>query len=127
MILCEPGSKVGVVSPQALERMKQEVETEHSGRQINVESMQLNLSSFRSTKEFLDAFKAKNLPLHLLINNAGVAWLQQLSKEPMCTCLCAPLDLTLWQSATIVCRAVLCCCWPIVARPYCIVCLLMDD
>ena len=81
---------VGVVSPQAMERRKQEVETEHSGRQVNVESMQLDLSSFRSTKEFVDTFKAKNLPLHLLINNAGVAWLQQLSEEPMSICLCVP-------------------------------------
>ena len=73
--------------------MKQEVETEHSGQQINVDSMQLDLSSFRSTKEFVNTFKAKNLPLHLLINNAGVAWLQQLSEE-----LCPSVSAFHWIS-----------------------------
>lgn len=59
--------------------MKQEIQNEMSERSITVESMQLDLASFRSTRDCVDAFKAKNLPLHLLINNAGVAWLQQLS------------------------------------------------
>ena len=37
--------------------------------------MLLDLSSFRSTKDFTAAFKEKNIPLHILINNAGIAWL----------------------------------------------------
>ena len=39
-----------------------------------VEFMTLDLASFQSTKDFTVAFKEKNLPLHLLINNAGLAW-----------------------------------------------------
>jgi len=37
-----------------------------------VEFMELDLSSLRSIGDFATAFKAKNLPLHLLLNNAGV-------------------------------------------------------
>ena len=69
------------LTPQALERMKQEVQLEQAGRDIEVDSMQVDLSSFRSTRDFVDAFKARGLPLHLLINNAGLAWLPELSKE----------------------------------------------
>lgn len=61
--------------------MKGELEREAAGGQVTLETMQLDLASFRSTRECADAFKAKNLPLHLLINNAGVAWLQQLSMQ----------------------------------------------
>lgn len=42
--------------------------------------MSLDLASFRSTRAFVDAFKERNLPLHVLVNNAGVAWPQQLSE-----------------------------------------------
>lgn len=59
---------------QAIERMKEEVHQEHPEKQLAVEYMQLDLASFQSTKDFTIAFKEKNLPLHLLINNAGVAW-----------------------------------------------------
>lgn len=34
--------------------------------------MKLDLASLASIREFVDAFKAKNLPLHYLINNAAV-------------------------------------------------------
>jgi NAD(P)-dependent dehydrogenase (short-subunit alcohol dehydrogenase family) len=37
-----------------------------------VEFLQLDLLSLKSVTEFLTAFKAKGLPLHLLLNNAGV-------------------------------------------------------
>ncbi len=39
--------------------------------------MRLDLGSIQSTKDFVRAFKEKNLPLHIviLINNAGVAWI----------------------------------------------------
>ena len=67
--------------PQALERMKEEVQAEQAGQDIEVDSIQVDLSSFQSTRDFVDAFKAKGLPLHLLINNAGLAWLPELSKE----------------------------------------------
>ena len=55
--------------------MKAEIEAEADGqrrRELKVEGLQLDLGSFRSTRACADAFKAKNLPLHILINNAGV-------------------------------------------------------
>ena len=44
---------------------------ELSGNQ-NVEFLALDLSSLKSVAAFAEAFKAKNLPLHILLNNAGV-------------------------------------------------------
>ena len=35
--------------------------------------MKLDLASLESTKNFIENFKQKNLPLHLLICNAGIA------------------------------------------------------
>ena len=52
--------------------MKQEVSAVQPDKTINVEFMKLDLVSFKSTKDFVIAFKEKNLPLHLLINNAGI-------------------------------------------------------
>jgi retinol dehydrogenase-12 len=37
----------------------------------NIEFLPLDLISLQSVNDFAEAFKAKNLPLHLLINNAG--------------------------------------------------------
>jgi NAD(P)-dependent dehydrogenase (short-subunit alcohol dehydrogenase family) len=37
-----------------------------------VEFMQLDLASFKSVRAFAAAFKARKLPLHVLVNNAGV-------------------------------------------------------
>lgn len=42
------------------------------GKKLSVEWMLLELTSLQRTKEFAMAFKEKNLPLHVLINNAGV-------------------------------------------------------
>ncbi|KAJ8252696.1 hypothetical protein COCON_G00220080 [Conger conger] len=39
-----------------------------------VEAMILDLASLRSVKEFAEAFKAKNLALHILVCNAAVCW-----------------------------------------------------
>ncbi|KAG9416293.1 hypothetical protein AC1031_000688 [Aphanomyces cochlioides] len=39
----------------------------------NVEFMELDLASLKSVQAFTDAYKARNLPLHLLVNNAGIA------------------------------------------------------
>ena len=50
-------------------------------KQVVLEYMQLDLSSFQSTKAFILAFKERNLPLNILINNAGIAWVP-LSKYP---------------------------------------------
>lgn len=38
----------------------------------NVEAMQLDLNSFDSIRQFASDFAEKNLPLHVLINNAGI-------------------------------------------------------
>ena len=43
-------------------------------KDIKVEYLPLDLSSLQSTIEFVRIFKERNLPLHLLINNAGIAF-----------------------------------------------------
>ncbi len=48
---------------------------EYSEKDLKVEFMRLDLGSIQSTKDFVRAFKEKNLPLHTLINNAAVAWI----------------------------------------------------
>lgn len=59
---------------QAIERIKAEVSTESEGKQVKLEFMHLDLASLSSAKAFTVAFQAKNLPLHILVNNAGLAW-----------------------------------------------------
>ena len=54
---------------QAIERMKQEV---GEGKELKVEYLLVDLASFVSLKDFVKTFKEKNLPLHILINNAAV-------------------------------------------------------
>ena len=61
-------------SPQAIQRMKAEVGAELPGKQLQVEYMSLDLSSLQSAKQFAAAFKERHLPLHILVNNAGVAF-----------------------------------------------------
>ena len=48
-------------------------EGQAAGKEVNVELMILNLASLESTKNFIENFKQKNLPLHMLICNAGVS------------------------------------------------------
>ena len=55
--------------------MKEDVQQQFPDKSINVEWMLLDLASFRSTKDFTVAFREKNLPLHILIDNAGVSLL----------------------------------------------------
>lgn len=45
------------------------------GKEVKLEFMHLDLASLSSAKAFAVAFQEKNLPLHILINNAGVAWI----------------------------------------------------
>ena len=52
--------------------MKQEVAQTNPDKKLEVEFIKLDLSSFKSVKEFTVAFKEKNIPLHILINNAGI-------------------------------------------------------
>lgn len=59
---------------QAIAQMTAEVESEEPGRQLHVEFMRLDLASLQSTKDFVAVFKEKNLPLNILVNNAGIAW-----------------------------------------------------
>ena len=42
-----------------------------------MEFMKLDLGSLESTKNFIGNFKQKNLPLHILICNAGIGFAQQ--------------------------------------------------
>jgi len=48
-------------------------EGQAAGKEMKIELMKLDLSSLQSTKQFIEDFKQKNLPLHLLICNAGIA------------------------------------------------------
>ena len=69
-------------SIQAILRMHTEVSNTQPDKTINVEFMKLDLSSLKSVKQFTVDFKQRSLPIHLLINNAGVA----LVREGMCVC-----------------------------------------
>ena len=51
--------------------MKQEVGEE---KELKVEYLILDLASFASVKDFIKTFREKDLPLHILVNNAAVAW-----------------------------------------------------
>ena len=57
---------------QAIERMKQEVGEE---KELKVEYLLVDLASFSSVKDFVRTFREMNLPLHILVNNAAVAWI----------------------------------------------------
>ena len=69
--------------------MKQEV---GEGKELKVEYLLVDLASFASVKDFVKTFKEKNLPLHILINNAGIAWVPysklQLLHCPISVYLC---------------------------------------
>ena len=52
--------------------MKQEIAKEYPDKEVKLEYMLVDLGSFRSVKDFTVAFREKNLPLHVLINNAGI-------------------------------------------------------
>lgn len=42
---------------------------------VKIEYLPLDLSSFQSTKECVRLFKERDLPLHILVNNAAIAWM----------------------------------------------------
>lgn len=54
--------------------MRSEVEEETPGKQLEVEYMSLDLASLLSAKQFATAFRERHLPLHILVNNAGIAF-----------------------------------------------------
>ncbi len=74
--------------------MKQEILQSDPNKTISVEYMQLDLSSFKSTKDFTIAYKEKNLPLDILINNAGILG-PPLSELMILQCLhlCVPCEI----------------------------------
>ena len=46
--------------------------TSEGVKEVKVEYLPLDLASFQSTTDFVRAFKEKDLPLHILINNAAL-------------------------------------------------------
>ena len=63
--------------------MKQEIAKEYPDKEVKLEYMLVDLSSFRSVKDFTVAFREKNLPLHVLINNAATVCLSR-GKRTLC-------------------------------------------
>ena len=63
-----------IICSQAIERIKAEVCSASDGKQMKLEFMHLDLASLSSVKQFIVEYQEKNLPLHILINNAGIAW-----------------------------------------------------
>ena len=51
--------------------MKQEVAI-GEGNELKVEYLLVDLASFSSVKDFVKTFREKNLPLHILVNNAAI-------------------------------------------------------
>ena len=47
------------------------------GKEAKLEFMKLDLGSLKSTKNFIESFKQKNVPLNILICNAGIAFVHQ--------------------------------------------------
>jgi len=54
------------IGEQAVQQIKNELKKD------TIETMSLDLSSLASVRAFAAEFKSKNLPLHVLINNAGI-------------------------------------------------------
>ena len=67
--------------------MKEEIAKEHPDQKVTLEYMLVDLGSFRSVKDFTVAFKERNLPLHVLINNAGILASDRGKVTPKC---CTP-------------------------------------
>ncbi|XP_078684463.1 polyprenol dehydrogenase-like [Branchiostoma floridae x Branchiostoma belcheri] len=62
-----------IIGGRSQDEAKTAIETiKGSYPQAKVEFVRLDLASIKSIHEFVDNFKSKHLPLHLLINNAGV-------------------------------------------------------
>lgn len=63
--------------------MVRELTLKHPG--ANVDFMRCDLASFESVRSLASAFLERQLPLHCLINNAGIM-LPQHAKSPEVTC-----------------------------------------
>ena len=57
------------------EEVKSKVTVKSGQKEVMLEYLPLDLASFQSTTDFVRAFKEKGLPLHILINNAAIAWI----------------------------------------------------
>ncbi|XP_028836322.1 polyprenol dehydrogenase isoform X2 [Denticeps clupeoides] len=64
----------GNVEEEGLDAVKKIQEEAGEGR---VEFLYLNLASLKSVRQFVQRFKSTGLPLHVLVNNAGVMLLPQ--------------------------------------------------
>jgi NAD(P)-dependent dehydrogenase (short-subunit alcohol dehydrogenase family) len=53
---------------EALKKLRSEITEKSPG---SVEAMKLDLCDLNSVREFVTEFKKLNIPLHILINNAG--------------------------------------------------------
>ncbi|KAJ9540381.1 hypothetical protein OSB04_026887 [Centaurea solstitialis] len=81
-VLAERGAHVIIAARnmEAANEAKQLILNHNQNAKIDV--LQLDLSSLKSVKAFADSFKALNLPLNILINNAGVMFCPfQLSQD----------------------------------------------
>ncbi|KAJ3104092.1 hypothetical protein HDU97_009541 [Phlyctochytrium planicorne] len=63
---------MAVRSVKKAEEVLEEARKKNSNFRINVSIMEVDLSSFASVRKFAEAFTKLKLPLHILMNNAGV-------------------------------------------------------
>ncbi len=69
-----PSSTQGEEEVRSKEKGGEQLSDANSGKEdIKIEYLPLELSSFQSTKEFVRLFKERNLPLHILVNNAAIS------------------------------------------------------
>ena len=57
----------------AIEKAKQEIKDMQPMIEPKLEFLQLDLNDMKKTRASAEAFLAKGLPLHLLVNNSGIA------------------------------------------------------
>ncbi|TKW03549.1 hypothetical protein SEVIR_7G048801v4 [Setaria viridis] len=63
---------MAVRNPSSGARVKEEIERQAPTTKIDI--MELDLSSMSSVRRFANNFKALNLPLNILVNNAGISY-----------------------------------------------------
>jgi len=71
--LASHGATVHMLSRDSkkMEKMIEELKAENPG--LDIKAHELNLSSFRSVRQFASNYLQSGLPIHVLINNAGLA------------------------------------------------------
>jgi len=69
---------IGCKDPQKAQESIQKLISETQN--TNIFLLPLDLSSFNSIRQFVSQFQAKKLPLHILINNAGV-WMHDTTRN----------------------------------------------